>query len=153
MNLCASFPAPPTEEKTRGVNVPLSTFIILSPYARRLAFSCIVYRLRRDFPTYEGQLAWKMRTSKNVLTRGAQKLVALISSRADSDILAVDADRVSPDSDKMIGSMLTSKQMLSNLSARRFRMLSCLLDTKPPLLQAIPWSAEKATPHTHFSGK
>ena len=107
----ASWPMPPQEEKTRGVNEPCSTSLIRSPYCFFLSLSIC---RKMDLRGLDLQLrAWGQNTlvSKNALLPFVQNPRTLISALASGSVLVTDLGKDSPVNGCNFGSISTSLQI------------------------------------------
>ena len=78
--------------------------------------------------------------------------LALMSSLASADVLAVFGIRVSPDKGTSAGSTHTSLHTSLRRLAEMFLNSLCLEETNPPFLHEKAWLRSKLSPQTHFDG-
>ena len=91
-------------------------------------------------------------TSKNARWPVAHTPLALMSSLASADVLAVLGIRVSPDKGTSAGSTHTSLHTSLRRLAEMFLNSLCLEETNPPFLHEKAWLRSKLSPKTHFDG-
>ena len=98
----------PFVEKTKGVKLPLSTFMMRAPYSRFFWLSCLDSWRRTSERDSKDALGCVTRTSKKASCCRVQKPRARISRRASLERLAVRPGRSSPSWGKSTGSVSTS---------------------------------------------
>ena len=122
----------PLREKTSGVKVPCSTFIILSLYLRFFAASCLANIFSGDKWACEGAFKFVSRTSKKAFCTGRQKPRALISGLAPSSVAPA---TVSPLNGWRGGSFSTSVRTCARRFVSKSRILLWRIITNLPRLQ------------------